>query len=319
MLFSEYFRGPYAEVADVRGKTMRGYQTSIEGHAMGFLGNRRLEEIDKLLVLRFERDLEKRVSPSVYNHVVSALGAALGTAAELGLIKESPIQGRAARKKMVTPNTRALSPEELRKVVAAAMGEDQFWRCLLLILTFTGCRRGEAIALRWEDLHIDGEMPYVHFAHSVEYVAGRGLTIVDPKTEKSDRECYIPRFLAEDLRGLSGGEPYGFVFCGKAGPDVPLHPGSVNKGVDRFCRKNGIVRFTPHVLRRTLVSILSNREGVGQGTLQSILGHSDTRVLMDFYVKPDDECKRSALEVFVKYCLPGPEAPGGDRGRGGDS
>jgi len=59
--------------------------------------------------------------------------------------------------------------------------------------------------------------------------------------------------------------------------------------------------FTPHTLRRTFATTLAIRERIDPKTLQTLMGHSDLRTLMKYYVITDNDSKKQAVVAYTKY------------------
>ena len=146
------------------------------------------------------------------------------------------------------------------------------------MLLYTGMRRGELLALRWED--IDLEAGVIHVTKSV-YFAGSASIVKEPKTESGKRTVVILDALREVLP-----EPgKGFVFGGEKpmtdyqfrkewgawAKAVGLGPGGM-KGTD----------VTPHQLRHAFATILYDA-GVGEVDTMAIMGHSSIKVTREVY------------------------------------
>lgn len=103
------------------------------------------------LAERYAKHLSERVSPNTYNkhlNTLSAIWKAVGHARGVA----NPWQDL-PRRRLDTHVRRALSPEEVVAVIAAAEGE---WRALVVVGARTGLRLGDACRLRWEDFGEDG-------------------------------------------------------------------------------------------------------------------------------------------------------------------
>ncbi len=197
-LFRDYFYGVYKETFTGRPKTWRDYEATISRYAMDFFGDVRMGDIRVQLVKRFLADLRKRVTPSTYNHVVADLQAVLSSAVQDEIMEFNPLLGKVAKRQKYKLNTRVMSNEQMLDIMEAILKENDFWRCLLLTLALTGCRRAEAISLSWEDVHLDAAS--IHICHSAEYVPGKGVMLVDTKTLESERVEPIPPLLVDALR-----------------------------------------------------------------------------------------------------------------------
>ncbi len=270
---------------------------------MGWLGNIKMGDINKQTMESFTAYLSKdaNVGNSTYNAIIRVLKAVFNHAVEDGVMVSNPLGKKLGRMKPVVSNTEALLPADIPKIIDAVSEEDLYWRTLYLFLIATGCRRGEIVALRWDDLDLDSDYPCVYIRHSVEYIPGQPLTVVDAKTLNSRRSIYLPKMVVDPLKEMREQCDIGFVFCGKQGNEELLHPDSINTHTDRMCERRGLKHFTPHTLRRTFATTLAIREKIDPKTLQTLMGHSDLRTLMKYYVITDNDSKKQAVDAYTKY------------------
>jgi len=164
-----------------------------------------------------------------------------------------------------------LNLDELGEFLHAAQEVENEWYPLIYFLVFTGCRFGEATALRWEDIDNQKKVIRVRRNHY------RGVLQETTKTGTS-RTLPLSKGLKEVLsmqRELlvvthPEGWESGWVFPNKTGrlQDV----GALGKAMKRILAKTTIKhRVTPHGLRRTLNNTLRQ---VAEGeVLRSITGH----------------------------------------------
>ncbi len=300
--FEDYFFGPYKKSFMGRDKTWHDYEATVRRHVIDWLGKVKMGEINSQTMIAFTDYLKnKGIGKPTYNSVIRILKAVFNCAIQDGVMLKNPLHGRVGKAMSVESDTKALTPDELSGLVVALTEETLFWRTLYMFLIVTGCRRSEAIALRWEDLDLESENPCANIKHSAEYVPRRPLMMVETKTHKSKRTVYLPQAVVSLLEEMRAQCDVGFVFCGREGSENMMHPDSVNTHTDRMCERMGLDHFTPHVLRRTLATTLAVRERVDPKTLQTILGHADIRTVLRYYVLPDIEAKKQAINAYVGY------------------
>lgn len=92
--------------------------------------------------------------------------------------------------------TKPLTVEEVKRFLKV-LENDRLYAFYVLIAT-TGVRRGEALALLKTNLNLDQGTMAVK--HSLAQVYGNGLTLLEPKSEKSRRELELPPFTVDILR-----------------------------------------------------------------------------------------------------------------------
>lgn len=153
----------------------------------------------------------------------------------------------------------------------------------------TGARIGEVLALRWEDVDLAATAPTVTIAGTVVRLdgtkaAGGGLIRQEvPKTADGHRRIAVPAFVVEVLmhrRVEASASAEGFVFSTSRG--TPLDPHNVRTKL-RAARGEAFEWVTPHVLRKTVATLVEREAGVRDSSL--LLGHADTGVTSRHYVE----------------------------------
>jgi integrase len=121
------------------------------------------------------------------------LHRALGHAVTWGIIAANPA---AVVKPPRAPDTEiSIFTEEQIAAVLRHL-EGRTLRTVVSFLLGTGCRRGEALALRWSDINDNGT---VRIERSLEQTGG-GLRFKSPKTKHGRRSIAISPFLVAELR-----------------------------------------------------------------------------------------------------------------------
>ena len=161
-LFADYARNylNFQRSALDSGKKPR--TIAREGHSLvhwiAAIGNVRLDKITKPMIISFIKSrLEVGLKPRTVNIDVIVLRSVLKEAKDDGLIGHLPTEG-IQPKKVRTPVRPLLSPaafEELCKGTAACRKNGAQLLDYLRLLAYTGARRDEALALKWEDVNFD--------------------------------------------------------------------------------------------------------------------------------------------------------------------
>ena len=188
---------------------------------------------------------------------------------------------------------------EARALLAAAA--DDRLRVLWLVLLSLGLRRGEALALRWSAVDLDGGTLEVRASlqrrrtNEVTPSGRRRSTLieVDPKTEGSVRTLALPDVLVEALRQQRRVQTAerlaartwvdaGLVFTTSVG--TALEPRNVSRSWERVCERAGLDRHLRiHNLRHAAASFLL-LQGADLRTVMEQLGHSRLATTSDVYV-----------------------------------
>jgi integrase len=162
-------------------------------------------------------------------------------------------------------------------------------RTLVLTFAYTGLRKGEVLALRWENVR-DG-------AIWVEQSAWRGC-FTEPKSVKSKAPVPLIAPLAKALEGYRRGETEGLVFAGLVGK--PLNVDNLVRRVIRPAfQRAGIEWHGWHAFRRGLATNLKQL-GVDDKTIQAIMRHADYSTTLNSYVKSVPESVQEAMERYER-------------------
>ncbi len=141
----------------------------------------------------------------------------------------------------------------------------------VLALT-TGLRRGELLALRWDDIDLGSRQ--LHVRRALQRVGGK-LQMVKPKTGSSVRTVMLPKLVVRYLREhkkrqaaerLALGDAWreqGLMFASSIG--IPIEPRNVNRRWDELRVKAGLDWLRLHDLRHgaRFVSARSGCLGAG--------------------------------------------------------
>lgn len=234
--------------------------------------------------------------------IATLLYTCLGDAARLGHIPQNPMRDKQIRlPKRPKANPKVLDASMLGAVFDAAKGTRLY--PFVVMAAFTGCRRGELLALTWSD--IDFEKQVLTVSKSLEQTRA-GLRI---KTTKSGEPRSIGldefelRVLAEHRKQQSRdrvnfGSAYrdaDLVFCQ---PNGSLYsPDRVGARVKELLVEAGFSGFSLHSLRHSHASVLLGA-GVPIAVVSERLGHADQNITLGVYshVLPTD--RRAASRAF---------------------
>lgn len=206
-----------------------------------------------------------------------------------------------------TPNY--FQPEEIHQILDALQNVSLRWRALVHFLIVTGCRRGEAVGLRWDK--IDWDNNTVLIDRSLVESKTKGLMEGDTKT--SDRRILnLPQDTMELLKELQEeqrrwksqyGEDWvqsGYVFCRENGS--PTRPDTVTSWLRDFSAKYNLPHINPHAFRHTLASVLLAK-GIDIVTISKYLGHANVNTTESFYSHIIEENMAKAAECIGDVML----------------
>lgn len=139
-------------------------------------------------------------------------------------------------------------------------------------ILYTGCRRGEALALSYEDIDFDKHL--ISVGKSV-YHDNNTPHIKQPKTKAGYR--YIP--LLKPLARVLNQSGKGLLFANEQGH--LLSETQFQRQWELYCKESGIT-VTPHQLRHAYATILFEA-GLTDKDAQEILGHANIQTTRDIY------------------------------------
>ena len=182
------------------------------------------------------------------------------------------------------------TPEEFLK--ANACTKKHIYRLFLGFLYYSGCRRGEGLAITWDDLNMDtGE---VNIDKSITHKTNNGQPwqVVPPKTPGAYRKITLPPKYFKELRleRLERADEPGnyFVFCGER----PLPPTSIEREHKAAAERAEVKSIRIHDLRHSHASALIS-SGASIVTVSRRLGHENIEQTLNTYshMFPKDEAE----------------------------
>lgn len=192
-----------------------------------------------------------------------------------------------------------------------------------MIMMYAGLRRGELLALTWQD--VDLENGTISVTKSVELIKGLPHIKQGGKTDAATRTVYIPRKLIDYLQSTPH-NPLGLVCSTVKGTPMTdtawrrlwesyLTDLNIKYGDWASCIQTGgkrpakhspvekpflIPRITPHWLRHTFITMLY-MAGVDVLTAKEQAGHADISTTMSIYTHLDEKYKRKSISKLDEY------------------
>jgi integrase len=116
---------------------------------IGFLGLAKVRQIEPGAVLAYREDRLRLKGPATINHDVGVLQSMLGWGVRRKLIGSNPLAGLEPLRHDRPKQGRALTDEEVRRLLDAS---PERWRDVWYALLVTGMRKGELAGLRFTDI-----------------------------------------------------------------------------------------------------------------------------------------------------------------------
>jgi integrase len=266
---------------------IRGYETALVTRVLPELGGVRLSEMRRVDLQDFaDRLCADGLDPSTVRNTLVPLRAIFRRAVARGEVAVNPTSGLELPA-MEGARDRIASPGEAAELLAALPERD---RALWATATYGGLRRGELLALRWEDLDLAAGV--IHVERSWDAKEGA----VGPKSRAGRRTVPIPAVLRDYLveHKLRSGRHVGLVFGTSYAQ--PFTPSNVRKRANAAWICAGLEPIGLHECRHTFASLMI-AAGVNAKALSAYMGHSSVTITLDRYghLMPGNESEAANL------------------------
>jgi integrase len=225
----------------------------------------------------FDSMRAKGASVETVNRTLRTMKAVLLFALERELLERNvmqrfrPFEGGKEERHV---NRDAYSESEVQAILAAAKTQE---RALIGLLALAGLRPGEAYALDWSDVDLDGGC--LRVARSWDH---RGGQFVEPKTKAGNRTVPISGCLVEALSAHQmQSDKTGLVFANANGK--PMNPSNVRRDIWVPLKKRAAVRnLDLYWLRHTFAS-LGRTAGESAFNVARMMGHAKGTLVDQVY------------------------------------
>ncbi len=301
----------------VRSSTYYGYK-SIVKHHFGELGKKKLNEITNMMIQNHLATLTKinsedKLSTKTLVNIRNLISLVFNYAIQNRMIHYNPVQGIRLPKRPPHP-TRALTVDEQKRLEAAARASDRLVMFAVILDLYTGIRRGELLALTWQDINL--EENYISISKQLSRqpkknskIYSSSLTVAEPKTTSSIRKVFLINEIKEELldykqkaiewkktKKLKHSDE-DFLFCSRK--NTPIEPRRFYMYYQELLRIAGIEDATFHSLRHTFATRCLE-EGIDIVSVSKLLGHSDTKVTANTYSHLLPEHQKKEIEKITE-------------------
>ncbi len=284
-------------------KTAEGYEHIIRRHFIPALGNMALTQLKPEHLQRYySQKLTGGLSAQTVRHHHTALHKALQTALEWGLLSRN-VADAVSPPRVQRPEMHTWGEDDIAHFLEAA--KDTPYYALFYTAFFTGMRRSELLALRWQD--IDFVLSQVYVSRSLHCLSGGRVVFRSPKTAKGRRTVALPpsailvlkeHYEKQKLERAMLGMPLtddDLVFSHLDGS--PLLPDSVTHAWIKLVRRTGLKSIRLHDARHSHASLML-KQGVHPKIVQERLGHASIQITLDTYSHIAPGLQQAAAKRF---------------------
>ncbi|MCX6021675.1 MAG: tyrosine-type recombinase/integrase [Chloroflexi bacterium] len=269
-------------------RTVEGYKAIYRLYVEKVIGGVQVDKVTAGQVQAIYGAMEaKGLAARTIRHTHTLVREVLGYALRWGVTTRN-VTDAVSAPKPVAHDAATLDEEGVERFLVAADGSP-FLPFYALAL-YSGMRRGELAALRWQD--VDLERAAISVRQALVRVTGQGWIVKPPKSAAGKRRIDLSPEIAAMLRRhrtaqlerrLAVGPAWqdgDYVFTRPAG--LHIDPDEATRAFTRIARAAGIKGVTLHGARHTHASIML-AQGVHPRIVQERLGHGDINTTMTTY------------------------------------
>ena len=284
------------------GATVNEYQSRLTVHVLPVIGGMKLGQVTELDVEDVLDGMARAgKSISTIRGTRNVLGAMFTDAVRGKVINANPVRGAVLPEGAKPATPRAVPTDAEVAALLDAVEGTEVGRIVLLV-TFTGCRIGEALGMRWDDVDLDAGRWTVGQTLTRDR---RGRTIIGETTKgRAARSLLLEPVVVEMLREQRIDVNRRRLAARVWNDDTLVWPTSWGTHRDESNTREELHEAAPdwpytfHELRHYLASI-----GILDGDVTSVskfLGHKSTRTTMDVYAHLMDDASKRIGEAISR-------------------
>lgn len=309
--------------------TYEFYTSVIDRCILPALGNHKLSEIKPVHVQAFVSQLNgmesqtpganKAISPNTVKRYLCVLQSIFRLAVKLGILPDNPASAvKLTLKKPVKPEIDIFTKQEAAAMLEALESEPLQFQVLIQLAIMTGARRGELVALKFEDFDKAGNK--VTISRAAIKLTGEPAQTKAPKDYEVRSIAVSPYCMElvemlkqekqrERLRLGSQWHEGGWLFTQWNGE--MMNPCTPTRQFSKFLSRHGFRHRKFHALRHTSATLLLYG-GVSLKQVQGRLGHGDietTNKYLHCLAEADEEAAQ-CLQDMLLTCSKRPKDAG---------
>lgn len=294
----------------VKPSTFENVKSKVEKMTEEHFKEMKLKKITVAYCQRVVIELSKTYV--LYNHYLSVINRIFKYAVLMDILNSNPFD------KVIKPKSRQvqrkgnfLTKEELKEFLKLAQTATlSYFFPLVHLMSYTGLRQGEALALKWSD--IDFENKKITVNKTAARIKEK-QTLQTPKTKNSKRVISIDPTTLSILKSwkkdqikiyFKNGKHFegddNFIFTNQRAEWVHIH--NFIPYFKRFVTDHKLKPITPHGLRHTHASLLFSA-GVEPKNISDRLGHSTVQITLDLYTHITEEQRTDTVEKLLEYMV----------------
>ncbi len=258
----------------IKKTTMETKEYIVNTKILPFFEKMKVKDIKPIHIRKWQTDLLKMEYSKTYlKTIYNQLTAIFNYAIRFHNLDKNPCHIAGSIGKKDADEMQILSLQEFNKMIDCVTDKEN--KFFYIILFWTGMRKGELLALTYED--VDFENKTIMINKNFQIVKKERL-ITDPKTPRGRRVIAVNDIVLNCIKELwnTSYKP------NKTDKIFYLSKDSLKRQLDTACKKAGVPRIRVHDLRHSHASyLLSN--GVNIVILSRRLGHEKVQTTLNIY------------------------------------
>lgn len=275
----------------LRPSAYERHEINVRKHLIPTIGRYRLVELrPEHLVALYASKRKDGLAPRTVRHIHSTIRKALGLAVKWGSVSRNVAASMDAPK---VPRVEITPPtaEQIARLLETAEASKDHFTPLWTVAVYSGCREGELLGLKWEDVDIAAGS--ISIRRTLSAVRHGVPVFHEPKTTRSRRTIILPPDALTALQVQKDrqawerqklGEDYadhGLVFATRLGTAY-LRRNVIRAFKAALARADLPTTIRVHDLRHAHATVM-RKAGVDMKTVSERLGHSSIAITADLY------------------------------------
>ena len=297
----------------IKISTKKSIESKFNKHILPRFGKLKMKEITRSYCQKMINEIAQSIAS--VNDIKIQANQVFKYALKMDIISKNPLEHVSIpkqQKELISEENKAVEriywkKDEIKRFLAITKQELSFRDHVLFhLLIYTGARKGEVLALTWDD--IDFEAGSIRFAKTLFHNEGEFI-LQTSKTKESKRLISLDSKTIALLKkwrirqieanlGNKNSSDNKMVFTREDGS--PMRLAYPNEKLDIVIKKHNLHRITIHGLRHTHASLLFEA-GASIKEVQERLGHSDIKMTMNIYTHVTDTLKEQTAQKFQRY------------------
>ncbi|MGG3943019.1 site-specific integrase [Peribacillus psychrosaccharolyticus] len=298
----------------IKTSTQKSIESKFSKHIIPRFGKLKIKEINKTYCQQMINEIAQLITS--VNDIKIQANQVFKYAVKMDIITKNPLEHVSIprlQKELYSEENEAAernywSKDDMKQFLAITKQELALRDYVLFhLLIYTGARKGEILALTWDD--IDLETGSIRFTKTLFHNKGEFI-FQTSKTKESRRLISLStqttsllkkwriRQSETNLAIVNHLEDRKMVFTRDDGS--PLRLAYPNEKLEIVIKKHQLHRITIHGLRHTHASLLFEA-GASIKEVQERLGHSDIKMTMNIYTHVTDTLKEQTAQKFQRY------------------